>query len=233
MSYSHQKGFSWLSLLFFLAVFGALVVVLLPLGFHRGHGSDRVKALANTKSIAAALMCFKQDNGAYPCDRTRKILEEKEIDFLPDGESANAYFAQLLVSETIDSETAFFAPGGMVGAKEGDNIKDSPPTILAPGENGYAYIMAPDGRSLTDTSPDTPLILAPVRDQRGGAEPRFDPDPYDGKFVYGLADGSSATGEIDEDGHAISKDHEPFFQTGSDSLFGNDTPVVKYPLGLQ
>ncbi len=233
MSYSHQKGFSWLGIFFFLAVFVALVLVLLPLGFHRGHCGDRRKALANTKSIAAALMSFKQEMGAYPCDRTRKILEEKEINYLPEGDSSNAYFAQLLAAYAIDSETAFFAPGGVVGAKEGDNIMGSADKILERGENGFAYIMASDGKPLTDTSADTPLILAPVIDQRGGAEPRFDPEPYDGKFVCGLADGSARAGEIDEDGHAISKGRESYFQTGSDSLFGNETPIVKYPLGLQ
>jgi len=81
------------------------------MGFHRRHEGDRTKTLANAKSVVAGLLIFKSDNGVYPCDATRKILENDGIDFLPLGKDANAYLAQLVATNTINSEKSFFVPG--------------------------------------------------------------------------------------------------------------------------
>ena len=224
-----MKGFTLVELLVVIAIIAVLAGIATPLILKAQKSGDRIKALANSKSVAAALMSFKQDKGAYPCEGTREILEGDGIDFLPPGKDANAYLAQLVASNTIDSETAFFAPGGVVGAKEGDNIKGSPEKLLERGENGFAYIMAEDERPLTDTKSFTPLIMAPIK--QGGESPTFDSGPYDGKYVMGLADGSSKAGEINEDGTAKSEGRETFFQTGRDSLFGSDKTDVKLPTG--
>jgi len=90
--------------------------------------------------------------------------------------------------------------------------------------------MAGDGVPLTDTSASTPLVLAPI--EKGGQNPTFDPGPYGDKFIYGRVDGSSVTGEIDENGHAKSQDGKSPFRTGPRSLFGKDTPVIKTPTGI-
>jgi len=111
MSSSHQKGFSWPQVLFFLLVAVILIGLLVPMGFHRRHEGDRTKTLANAKSVVAGLLIFKSDNGVYPCDATRKILENDGIDFLPLGKDANAYLAQLVATNTINSEKSFFVPG--------------------------------------------------------------------------------------------------------------------------
>ncbi len=241
-SYSLQKGLGWPDVLFGLLVFVAAILIFLPLIFRSSPGGERTKALANAKSVVGGLLAFKSEYGAYPCDATRAILEEDPNDqtledfhltrvgpdVLPSGTSANAYLAQLIASDTIDTEKVFFAPD-VPGTREGDGIMGSADKLLAPGENGFAYIMAPNGMPLTDTKSYTPLVLAPVKGP-GEHEPVFDPKVYGGKLVYGLVDGSSSVVDIDEDGKAISLGRKSFFQRGRDSLFGTDTPVVKYPL---
>jgi hypothetical protein len=117
----------------------------------------------------------------------------------------------------------------VIGAKEGDNIKGSADKLLSRGENSFAYIMAPDEKPLTDTRDSTPLVLAPVRGINE-QDPTFDGGPYGDKFIMGLTDGSSVAGDLDENGHALAPLGGSLFQSGPDSLFGNDIPVVKYPL---
>ncbi len=240
-SYTLHKGLGWPGILFGLLVFVAAILVFVPLFFRTSPGGDRTKALANAKSIVGGLLSFKSDYRVYPCDATRKKMEGDSdqpsphdplsllsTDVLPPGTSANAYLAQLIASDHVDTEKIFYAPG-VIGAKEGDNIVGSSDKLLEPGENCFAYIMAKGGDPLTDTRAYTPLVLAPMK-AKGELEPIFDPGPYSDKFVMGLVDGSAIAGDIDENGKAVSKGRESFFQAGRDSLFGNDTPVVKYPL---
>ncbi|MDB2673870.1 hypothetical protein N9Y81_02850 [Akkermansiaceae bacterium] len=240
-SYTLHKGLGWPGILFGLLVFVAAILVFVPLFLRTSPGGDRTKALANAKSIVGGLLSFKSDYGVYPCDATRKKMEGDpdqpsphdplsllSTDVLPPGTSANAYLAQLIASDHVDTEKIFYAPG-VIGAKEGDNIVGSSDKLLEPGENCFAYIMAKGGDPLTDTRAYTPLVLAPVK-ARGESEPIFDGGPYSDKFVMGLVDGSARTGEISKDGKALLKDGTSLFQTGPDSLFGKDTPVVKYPL---
>ncbi len=227
-SYSLKKGFSWLNVIVTSAIVGTLFLLFVAHLSSRPYYADRTKALANAKSIVGGLLAFKSDKGAYPCQATRELLEAEGIDYLPPGNNANAYFAQLVVTDNIDTEKVFFAPG-FIGGKEGDNIKDSPDKLLSRGENCFAYIMTPEGKPLTDTKAETPLVLAPVKEQ-GDSEPVFDQNPYHSTFVMGLADGSSIAGDLDKNGHALSPDGGSLFQTGANSRFGKDTPVVKYPL---
>jgi len=227
MSPSHQKGFSWLSVLLGLFILIA-ISGMIPLLFLKGAKSgDRTRALAKAKSIVGGLMIFKKKYGAYPCDATRKILENDGIDFLPPGKDANAYLAQLLASQILASEKTFFAPG-MEAFHQGDDRIDTADTILAQGENSFAYIMTTAGKPLTDTRSYTPLVLAAVK--HPGIIPIFDTKVYRDRFVCGLADGSSMVGRLDENGSALSKGRIHFFQTGKDSLFGTDFPIIKYPL---
>jgi prepilin-type N-terminal cleavage/methylation domain-containing protein len=225
-----MKGFTLVELLVVIAIIAVLAGIATPLILKAQKAGDRTKALANSKSLVGGLLIFKGDKGAYPCDATREILESDGVDFLPPGKDANAYLAQLVATNTIDSEKSFFAPG-VLGAKEGDDIKGTSDKLLERGENCFAYIMAEDGAPLTDTSSFTPLVMAPIK--AGGENPTFDPGPYGDKFVYGLVDGSSVAGDIGEDNRAKSKGRESFFQTGRDSLFGSDKPVVKLPTGIQ
>jgi prepilin-type N-terminal cleavage/methylation domain-containing protein len=227
-----MKGFTLVELLVVIAIIAVLAGIATPLILKAQKAGDRTKALANSKSVVGGLLSFKSDKGAYPCRSTRELLEDDGIDILPQGTDANAYLAQLVATDNIDTEKAFFAPG-VLGAKEGDNIlgEAGEGKLLARGENSFAYIMAEDEAPLTDTKSYTPLVIAPIKS--GGDDPKFDGGPYGDKYVYGLVDGSSSAGDIAEDGTAKSAGRESFFQAGRDSLFGNDKPVVKLPTGIQ
>lgn len=230
MSYSHQKTYGWPHLLFalvLLVVLTGIIIPLLPGNFTRSAG-PRTEALNNAKAIAGGLVTFKTDHGAYPCAYTRKELEEKGIGNLPPGNSANAYLAQLVVTEIIDSETYFYATG-MPGAIKGDDYIGSPDKLLAKGENGFAYIMTTDEEALSDVKSITPLVIAPII--KGGKKPTFNPIPYKDYYVYGAVDGSGKQGKISPTGQAMSKDRDHLFATGPTSLFGEETPVIKLPLG--
>ncbi|MDB4341265.1 type II secretion system GspH family protein [Akkermansiaceae bacterium] len=138
-----MKGFTLVELLVVIAIIAVLAGIATPLILKAQKAGDRTKALANSKSVVGGLLSFKSDKGAYPCRSTRELLEDEGIDYLPPGNDANAYLAQLVATDNIDTEKAFFAPG-VLGAKEGDNIKGSSDKLLARGENSFAYIMAED-----------------------------------------------------------------------------------------
>ena len=225
-----MKGFTLVELLVVIAIIAVLAGIATPLILKAQKAGDRTKAIANAKSIVTGLMNFKGDESAFPCDLTRENLERKGIDFLPQGKDANAYLAQLVATDHIDSEKIFFAPG-VPGTKEGDNIKGSAEKLLERGENSWAYIMSENGAPLLDVQSYTPLVIAPIK--TGGENPTFLGGPYGNKFVYGMVDGSALAGDIGEDGRAQSDGRDSFFMTGRDSLFGSDKPVVVLPTGMQ
>jgi hypothetical protein len=135
-------------------------------------------------------------------------------------------FLQLVVTAIIDSETYFHCKAGK-GYHKGDDEIDTPETLLAPGENSYAYIMAQGGKSLSDTKSITPLVISPI--VSGGSNPTFDPTLFADYYVYAAADGSGKQGKIFPSGQALSKGRSSLFQTGKDSLFGSQIPDVKIP----
>ena len=224
---THHQPLSWLSVILGGVLLFLSAQVISAQLFFNGGAQRRTKALANAKSIAGGLLAFKSEMGAYPCDATRKVMEEDGIKKLPVGKSANAYLAQLIVSEDIDSEKAFHTPEK--GFKKGDDDTKTSKTLLAPGENGFAYIMNKGGKPLTDTRAFTPIILATIG-KKGEGEPVFNADIYDGKYVMARVDGSAGTGDLNEKGHLRSPGRESFFQSGRDSLFGEDIPEITYPL---
>jgi type II secretory pathway pseudopilin PulG len=228
----HKKGLTWLEFLFALALILILAGLATPLVFRASKGGARTEALNNAKAIAGGLVTFKSDRGSYPSAYTRNQLEEQGHKNLPPGNSANAYFAQLIVTEIIDSETYFYASSS--GSLKGDDLIDTPEKILARGENGFAYLMTENEEALSDVSAVTPLVLAPVHEIKG--IPTFDPIPFegDGYFVYGAVDGSGKQGEISPTGQAMSKGRTDLLESGTpNSLFGKELPVIKYPLGLK
>jgi len=214
-----MKGFTLVELLVVIAIIAVLA------GQKAG---ARTEALNNAKAIAGALVTFQTDKGSFPDARTREQLEE-DHENLPEGDNANAYLAQLMVTEIIDSETYFYTPGAR-GSVKGDNLIGTSEKLLAQGECGFAYIMAENEESLFDVKSITPLVIAPMR--KNGENPPFDDNPYAGYYVYGAVDGSGKQGDVGKNGEASSKGRDSLFQTGPDSFFGDDIPVIKAPLGL-
>ena len=224
----NKKGFTLVELLVVISIIAVLAGIATPLILRAQRSSARNEALNNAKGIAQGLIDFKNEYGAYPCGFTADNLAERH-DNLPEGDDANAYLAQLILSGSIDSETFFFA-SGVKGAVKGDDIMGTPDKILARGENSFAYIMAPDEEPLSDTKSKTPLIMAPIK--KGGESPIFDDNPYADYYVYGTADGSGLQAKVGKNGEATSKGRSSLFEAGPDSLFGDDTPVIKLPTGL-
>lgn len=100
MSDSHERGFTWPLVLFAVVVISVLfAVVAQPFFFSRRGPSHRSNGLHNAKSIASALHIFRIDKVSYPDQRTHQMLVEEGFDNLPQGDHANAYLAQLIVTD--------------------------------------------------------------------------------------------------------------------------------------
>ena len=220
---------NWKALLLLALILFVLAGIIRPQFEKAQIAGKRAKALSHSKAIAGGLITFKTDFGQYPCDATRDLLLKKGMAQLPLGSDANAYLAQLIVTDIIDSEARFYARK-MQHMFKGDNNISNAKEILSKGENGFAYIIAQNNKPLTDVKSITPLIIAPIL--TAGENPTFDPLPYQGYYVYGAVDGSGKQGKISPTGQALSKDRTHLFQTGPNSLFGSEIPVVKPPLGL-
>lgn len=226
VTYSYQKGFSWGHVLLVLALVFILAAIIPPFILVEAKQGALTEAGNNAKNVASALNLFRHDFGCYPDQKIREMLVEKGYDHLPEGDHANAHLAQLIVAGYLDSETSFFVPK-IDGIEKGDD-RMTPGKFLAAGENGFAYIMAEGRVSLSSDKAITPLVVAPAI--KGGRVPLFDPAPFGGKYVYGAIDGTSKQGDVGDDGLPLSKGRAHLFETGSDSLFGSDIPVVKMPL---
>lgn len=224
----NKKGFTLVELLVVISIIAVLAGIATPLILRAQKSSARNEALNNAKGIAQGLIDFKNEFGAYPCGFTAESLADSH-DNLPEGNDANAYLAQLILSGSIDSETFFYA-SGVKGAVKGDDIKGTADKLLARGENSFAYIMAPDEEPLSDVSSKTPIVMAPIK--KGGESPVFDDSPYANYYVTGLADGSASQAKIGKNGEALSKGRSSLFEAGPDSLFGDDIPTIKLPTGL-
>lgn len=194
--------------------------------------ADKAKTITNAKIIGIAMTEFDNQYGEFPSDLTRKELES-EGEEVPSGDSANDYFAQLLINKSTDSEKIFYAKG-VRGVKEGDNVfKNQPDKILEKSEVGFGYFMYDDNTplSLSDAS-SCPLICAPLKS--GGTNPIFDENAYAGEYVYLQLDNSVVTGKI-KDGKALLKNQgmKTITTTGEGSMWETAQPVVKPPAAIQ
>ncbi len=221
-----KRRMGWKGLLFLAAI----VFVILGIGCLSIErillSKKRSIAILNCHSIARSLSDFKTEFGDYPCPETRELLVKRGIKKVPAGTDANSYLAQLIVTKMIDSETNFYCEIGK-GYHRPDDRTSTLNEILAPGENIYAYVMAQDNRPLTQVKNASPLVIAPI--MSGGSNPTFDREPLDRYFVYGAVDGSTRSGRIGTFGEAKSKGRNHLFQSGKDSLFGDQIPDVKIP----
>ncbi|MFT6238183.1 MAG: hypothetical protein ACJAQT_000254 [Akkermansiaceae bacterium] len=226
MSYSYQSRPSFFNIAFAAILLIVLVTLISAQQFTKGRENNRRIAINNVKAIAGGLIVFKVEYGSYPCKATARTLKADQRKKLPAGKSANAYFAQLIVTESLDSEKYFYTPG-IEGFQQGDDVKDSSKTLLAEGENGFAYVMTLNDEALSDIKSMTPIAIASVKVP--GIVPTFDQEAYKGIAVYGAVDGSGKYAELNKHGNAISNGRVHLFQTGEDGLFGEDFPIVTFP----
>ena len=228
MSYSYSRGLSWPVLLFVVVLVFILVGLLWhPFFFSRTGRGDLTGATKNAGTLATALLEFRRQYGSYPDQETREMFLDSGGAYLPADDDANAYLSQLLVAGIIDSRKVFYTFSD--GFHKSEREVTSQSYLLAAGENGFAYVMTEEGKSLTGMEASMPVILAPL--SRGGHDPRFDPGVfYSGRFVYGKMDGSVTQGKIAEDGTPLPVDGVPLLQSGPGTVWGDQIPVVKMPL---
>ncbi len=219
----------WKGLLFLLLVSTVLIGLATPLILRAQVAGNRTLALSGCKALAGGLVSFKTEYGDYPCSRTRELLISKGSTNLRPDTDANSYLAQLIAAEVVDSETFFHCKAGK-GYHKGDDETATAEKLLAPGENSYAYIMFQGERPLTCVPSITPIVIAPI--VSGGATPSFDPTLFGDYYVYGAVDGSGKQGKISPSGVPLSKGRTHLFQTGTDSLFGDEIPIIKTPTGI-
>jgi hypothetical protein len=66
----------------------------------------------------------------------------------------------------------------------------------------------------------------------GGADPKFNPKPFNGKAFYLRIDQAVKMAQIDKNGRAIipgDPEHRTLFQTGPGTIWGDRTPRVHPP----
>ena len=178
--------------------------------------ADTAKTISNAKQIGLAMMDFENTFGEFPSADTRVELESigEEV---PSGDSANDYFAQLLINKSTDNEKIFFVKG-VRGVREGDNVFNAPDKILEKGENGFAYIKS---LSATSGSSSHPLLLAPMT----GKGLKFDPKPFGGKALVLHIDGSVKLYPIDGKGDIVMPDGRGFWARWGPEGFNEDDLV--------
>lgn len=228
MSYSYSRGLSWPVLLFVVVLVFILVGLLWhPFFFSRTGRGYLTAATKNAGTLATALLEFRRQYDSYPDQETREMLLDSGGAYLTPDDDANAYLSQLIFTDLIDTRDVFYITNSN-GFHKSEREVTSQSYLLAPGENGFAYVMAEGGKSLAGMDVSIPVIVAPV--SRGGRDPRFDPEVYNGHFVYGRVDGSVRQGKIADDGTPIPIDGVPLFQSGPGTVWGDQIPVVKMPL---
>jgi len=229
-----RKGFTLVELLVVIAIIAVLAGLATPAILKAKKNADKAQTINNAKQIGIALSEFDSSYDSYPSEDTRIQLEEEGAE-PPSGDDANAYFAQLIVAQSTDSEAIFYAKG-VRGTKKGDDVISNRDNILERGENGFGYVMLAGSQALSSsyTRSSTPLAVAPLKE--GGSDPVFDDNPYSGDYVYLKGDNSVSTGKLSKDGSGKAllkgQGRTTLFSTGPDSVWEDDEPEVKAPAGL-
>lgn len=225
-----HRGFTLVELLVVISIIATLAGVGVPVIISKKKDGDRAQATANIKEVGLAMFTFEQDYGSYPCNSTavevRNNNPESSIAF--GSSSSNDFFRQLIAAGSIDSETSFYAKAPYT--RKPDNVMTQS-KCLAPGECGFAYIMATMTEPLSSSGNSRrPLLAAAVFN--GLTNGTFDPDVYAKKAVIFRID-TSATPEAirPSDKKVLVGGGKTLMQGGDrDTVWGSDiNPVLKAP----
>ncbi len=221
----------------FATVLSGVQLLLAPLGglampsvLRASKSADRAEAMNNLRQVGLALASFEEDYGTFP---SRKIYEDNGClsKNAWDGDSANDLLGLLLTSGFTDSEEIFFAKNGSPNSKKPDNRFNTPARLLEAGECGFGYVMLQGGRAMSSDTCDgaCPLLVAPLMPGSGGADPAFNPEPYEGQAIYLRIDQSVHRTRIDKSGKIPLSDNRTLFETGAGTVWGDDIPDVRPP----
>ena len=225
-----RGGFTLVELLVVISIIATLAGVGVPVIINQQKKGARAEATANIKQIGMAMFNFDQDYNSYPCEATSIEVKtnnpDTEINF--GSNYSNDFFRQLIASGNIDTENSFYAKAPYT--RKPDNVM-SQAKCLAPGECGFAYIMATPTDPLSSSgNSGRPLIVAAV--YNGLTNGMFDPDVYDKKAVVYRIDTSAKIESIrPSDKKIIIGGGKTLLQGGDkDTVWGTDiTPIIKAP----
>ncbi len=209
-----------------LLLFGLAV----PSPLRHRKSADRAEAMNNMKQTGLALASFEEEYGTFP---SMQIYQDNsnQFKFAVEGETANDLLGLLLAGGFSDSEEIFFARGGVRITRRPDNRFNAPEKLLEPSECGFGYVMLQGGQALSSKTNNgaCPLLVAPLVPGSGGADPRFNPEPYEGQAIYLRVDQSVEQGAIDDSGKVPIPESRTLFETGPGTVWGEDVPDVRAP----
>jgi hypothetical protein len=175
-----------------------------------------------------ALNEFASEYGSFPDRETAKAVRQNTHTTLDlDGDSANAYFRQMIGAGIAKSEDPYFAVTPYSLRKPDNNMRGA--EALRPGEVGFGYLM--DGNKAMDASDHNRIIaVTPLLDATASGE--FDSQPLDGKAALVYLDGSVRLLYVREDTRKVTvMGNRTLLETGEGTLWGETIhPVIKPPL---
>ena len=213
---------------------GVFLLVLLAWGLTEpsliriGKKGEQVIAMNNGKSMVLALNDFAAEYGGFPDRETAKAVRRNTNTTLDlEGDSANAYFRQIIAAGIAKSEDPFFSVTPYSLKKPDNNMRGA--EALLPGEVGFGYLM--DGnKAMPADDPNRIIAVTPLLDATATGE--FDPEPLDGKAALVFLDFSVKLVPIREDTKKVTvMGRRTLLETGEGTLWGDTIqPAIKPPL---
>ena len=224
-----RGGFTLVELLVVISIIATLAGIGIPVILSKVKEGYKTEAVQNIRQIGVALFSFEQEYGSYPCDSTAEDVRAANPD-LPysfGNTFANDFFRQLIATKKVDQEKPFYVKCAYT--KKPDNIMTQG-KCLAPGECGFAYIMASQTEPLSSGSgrSDRPLLASVVYNCR--TDGSFDPDVFGGKAVLGRIDQSVTTDNVRSNDKMVLVAGKKLLEAGKDSVWGDGVnPIIKPP----
>lgn len=212
-----NKGFTLVELLVVIAIIAALAAMATPVIMKQKKKADMTTATNNAKQIFLLMVDFDGDFGAFPNDDTAAADSDLRQ---YTGSFSNDYMGQFIAGGYVESEEIFYAKAGSVSdaTKKPDNDFSNKLKTLEAGECGFSYVQ--DQSSSNNSG--RPVLMAPMSNKS-----KFKEDPYGGKAVVLRIDGSVQQYRISKQNQeAKLPSGKTLFETGTGSVWGNDTPRV-------
>jgi hypothetical protein len=199
-----------------------------PSFIRMGKKGEQVLAMNNGKSMVLALNDFSAEYGSFPDRETAKAVRQNTNTTLDlDGDSANAYFRQMIAAGIAKAEEPFFSVTPYSLKKPDNNMRGA--EALRPGEVGFGYLMDGD-KAMPADDPNRIIAVTPLLDATATGE--FDPEPLDGKAALVFLDFSVKLVPIRGDNKKVAvKGRQTLLEAGEGTLWGETMhPDIKPPL---
>lgn len=218
----------WRKWILIVGIFSVLFCVIAVLGAPnviRGpHRGDYLRTTVNhARSLSLSLHEFDATFGRCPSDETIALVKAAHPNtMIPLGtRSSNDYFGQLLASGIATEERYFYANTGSSRIPD-ENFDGS--NALEKGECGFAYIA---GLSISDNSPETPVILYPLVPGKLIFDYKFAKKHTNSSAVIVRIDNSVRALPVDKSGKVFIDGKDLFDPT--QPFWNGKVPDVKWP----